>query len=155
MSNIDYKYKYVKYKSKYIENQYSNQYQSGGAKSKPSIELLLEKFYEHIIQIKLLHFQTETFGSHKALDTYLIKFDVNFDRFMEVAQSDHKVKNKTMDINIKMTSDKDVSKVLSKFNEDILKNAMEELYSDNPDLLAIRDEMLADSEQLKYLLRFK
>ena len=151
MSDIDYKYKYAKYKSKYIKNTV----QSGGAKNKPSIEYLLEKFYEHIIQIKLLHFQTDNFGAHKALDGYLIKFDVNFDRFMEVAQGDKKVKNKKMNLNITMMSDKNASKVLSKFNKDILQDMMEELYSDCPDLLAIRDEMLADSEQLKYLLTFK
>lgn len=153
MSNMDYIYKYTKYKSKYIKNQSTNQ--SGGANNKPSIEYLLEKFYEHIIQIKLLHFQTDRFGSHKALDAYLIKFDTNFDRFMEVAQADHKVKNKKMNLNITMMTDNDVSNVLSKFNKEILQNMMEELYSDYPDLLAIRDEMLADSDQLKYLLKFK
>ena len=155
MSDIDYKHKYAKYKLKYIENHLYNNQSGGEKKSKPSIEYLLEKFFEHKIQIKLLHFQTDNYGAHKALDDYLNKFDVNFDRFMEVAQGEQKVKNKKMNLNINMMTDKDVLKILSKFNKDILQDMMEDMYSDYPDLLAIRDELLADSEQLKYLLTFK
>ena len=38
--------------------------------------------------LKVLHFQTNNYGVHKTVDTFLTTYDALFDRFWETAQSD-------------------------------------------------------------------
>jgi hypothetical protein len=115
---------------------------------------LLKAFFIHKIGIKMLHFQTKYFGTHKALDEYLVKFDANFDRFMEVSQGINGIINiKSIDLKVKTLTDKNAQSKLSDFGE--LLQEMSATHEKHPDLLAIRDEMLADVNQLKYLLLFK
>ena len=102
----------------------------------------------------MLHFQTTYYGTHKALDDYLTKFDINFDRFMEVAQHTNKVGSSNIRLDIKLRTDSDIDSYLSSFLSDIIENKINEYTTDNG-LLAIRDEMVADINQLRYLLRFK
>lgn len=115
---------------------------------------LLKTFFLHQTTIKMLHFQTSTYGSHKALDEYLEKFDGNFDRYMEVSQGIFgKTDLKKLEIKVKTQTDKSIDSNLSDFSE--LLTDLSNAYEDHPDLLAIRDEMLADVNQLRYLLTFK
>ena len=111
---------------------------------------LLKTFFLHKITLKMLHFQTKYFGVHKAIDAYLLKFDLNFDRFMEVSQGIYGSTDlKKFELNIKVLNDSSVQKNLKQF-VGVLNDI-----SQHHDLLAIRDEMLADANQLKYLLEFK
>jgi len=115
---------------------------------------LLEVFFAHQIKLKMYHFQTKNYGAHKASDKYLEKFDANFDRFMEVAQGLYsKVTNTNLNFNIKMVTDSTINQEIENF-ANVLNNDVS-FYKQNSDLLAIRDEMLADVNQLKYLLTFE
>ena len=113
---------------------------------------LLQIFYHHQIVLKTFHFQTTSYAAHKASDAYLEKFATNMDRFMEVAQGVYgRVTLKEIDMKVQVGKDiscnvKDMVKVLSVGSG---------FYQNNTDLLAIRDEMLADANQLLYLLTFE
>lgn len=117
------------------------------------LEKLLEYFFKHYIRIKMYHFQTGNYGAHKATDQYLITYLVNFDRFMEVAQKQYKVSQRDIKLDIDLMTDQDYLGHLDTFSEllEVLKNALEY----DPDLSNITDEMLANVNQLKYLLTFK
>ena len=115
---------------------------------------LLKAFFLHQTTMKMLHFQTKFYGAHKAIDEYLEKFDGNFDRYMEVSQGIFGTTDlKKLDINIKVLNDKSVDSNLKDFGS--LLEGLSKPLDKHPDLLAIRDEMLADSNQLRYLLTFK
>jgi len=115
-------------------------------------ETLIKLFFDHQIQIKMLHFQTKYYGSHKSLDAYLEKFLNNFDKYMEVSQGLYgRLKAGSMDFKVNMMDDQTVMKRLN----DFLHALAESRKQMPPDLSAIVDEMLADTNQLKYLLTFK
>lgn len=115
---------------------------------------LLKAFFIHKTAIKMLHFQTKSYGAHKALDGYLEKFDANFDRFMEVSQGIFGDTDlKSIDIKVKTMTDSNVQSKLSDFAQ--MLQELSKSHDEHPDLLAIRDEMLSDVNQLKYLLTFK
>lgn len=110
-------------------------------------------FFHHQWQMKMYHFETKFYGAHKASDKYLAKFLANFDRFMEAYQGIYGTIN---------VSDSDIK--LKYYNDDRIMehvqimrgvfNAMDRHFGNNKDLLAIRDEMLADLNQFVYLLQF-
>lgn len=115
---------------------------------------LLVHFLNHQLRIKMLHFQTNYYGAHTALDVYLTTFLLNFDRFMEVAQGLIGTVNvSTLKFDVLLLNDSTVASELSKFAELLL--ALTGAIENNADLLAIRDEMLAEVNKLQYLLRFK
>jgi len=110
-------------------------------------------FFQHQIQIKMYHFQTTSYGGHKAVDSYLEKFSDNFDRFMEAAQG---IFGRLTLSNVNLTAcvwnDDNISKNLDGFIG--ILDSMTGVLSEFTDLLTVRDEMLADVNQLKYLLTF-
>lgn len=110
-------------------------------------------FFQHQIQIKMYHFQTTSYGGHKAVDSYLEKFNDNFDRFMEVAQGVYgRLTVSNVNLSAHVWNDDNISKNLDGFNG--ILNSLTEVLSEHTDLLTVRDEMLADVNQLKYLLSF-
>ena len=116
------------------------------------IEKLVEHFFEHQTLLKMYHFQTKLYGAHKAVDAYLILFAQNMDRFMEAAQGEFgRLKNGKINISLTTVTEKTVDKELKKFISILDKKIPHSC----PDLLAIRDEMVADVQQLRYLLTFK
>ena len=117
------------------------------------LEELLEHFFKHYIRIKMYHFQTHNYGTHKATDKYLITFLANFDRFMEVAQKNYRVSQREIKLNVNLITDLNYRDHLETFS--VLLEALKSSLTYDSDLLNIADEMLADVNQLKYLLSFK
>ena len=122
--------------------------------NKELVEQLMQFFFKHEIKMKMYHFQTKHYGAHKASDTYLGQFLLDVDRFMEVAQGAFgKIETKKMKLEVVMESDESMDRHLEKyvkFLKDLGKNL-----KDHPELLNIRDEMVSNAEQLRYLLTFK
>ena len=119
-------------------------------------EKLLLCFYEHLLKIKTFHFQTTNYGAHKASDEYIVKFLANMDRFMEVSQgigNRGKITNSEISINFTILNDQSITGEIDKFVE--LMNTDSSFFTADKDLAAIRDEMVADANQFKYLLTFK
>ena len=119
-------------------------------------DVILTEMFSHYITLKMYHFQTKLYGAHKASDAYVGGFLINFDKFMEVSQGTFKtVSSKTLDIKAGMVTDVTVFAYLDTFIDFL--NQFEKLLGKGQysDLYNIRDEMKADANQLKYLLRFE
>jgi len=119
-------------------------------------EVILTEMFSHYITLKMYHFQTKLYGAHKTSDAYLSDFLGNFDKFMEVSQGTFKtVSSKTLDIKAGMITDVTIFAYLDNFIDFL--NQFETLLGKGKysDLYNIRDEMKANANQLKYLLRFE
>jgi len=117
-------------------------------------------FLEVLLMIKLFHWKTHSFASHKASDELYGKFNENMDRFIEVLLgkttsrinlTQHKYLplydfNNVDGVKIKMNEFKSY---LVNLDNNIFMNKMS-----NADLFTIRDEILADINQFLYLLTF-
>ena len=111
------------------------------------------EFTKHQIMMKLFHFQTKAYGGHKTSDSYLSKFLENMDKFMEVAQGIYgRVDLKHFDICGNVISDSSITHCLTSFGK-YLESMTDRIKC--TDLLNIRDEMLGEVNQFKYLLTFK
>lgn len=112
---------------------------------------VVNAFFQHQLTMKMYHFQTNNYGAHKAADKYLVKYAANFDRFMEVWQgANGRLANNNIQVKFNTVNDDTVTIHLNNM-VDFLIN-MNDL---TVDLSTIRDEMVADIQQLKYLLTFK
>jgi len=118
------------------------------------IEGLLPFFFRHQLLLKLFHFQTKSYGAHKASDAYLSGFLANMDKFMEVAQGEFgTVTNPGIYIDAQALTDDTIVSELDAFVR--IMHKLDPIVLPHPGLQAIRDELIADASQLKYLLTFK
>lgn len=118
------------------------------------LELALLAFFKHQLQLKMYHFQTKSYGAHKASDAYLETFADKLDKFMEVAQGPFgRLNMQAITLNFSVVNDNTIQQELDDFIK--LLKEWNETYLSYPELLNIRDEMVADAEQLKYLLTFE
>lgn len=118
-------------------------------------------FLEVLIMIKLFHWKTYTYATHKATDDLYDKLNEHMDKFTEV------LLGKT-GLRIELTKQKSIrlidlnspEQLKSKINEyksylvSLTNNKAMQIMT-NTDLLNIRDEILGDMNQFLYLLTFK
>lgn len=108
----------------------------------------------HQVAIKLYHFQTKRYGSHKASDSYLDKYMDLLDKFLEVAQGIHgRITIEKYDITGETKNDENIFQHLDKYS-DYLENDINDILANNTDLINIRDEIVGEINQLSYLLTF-
>jgi len=118
-------------------------------------------FLEMLMMVKLFHWKTHSYATHKATDELYSKLNENIDRFIEVllGKTNSRVYiTKTRSLPLHDFNNIDVFKAkiegfksyLVDLNEQPFINKMS-----NADLLTIRDEILADLNQFLYLLTFK
>lgn len=118
-------------------------------------------FFEMLLLIKLYHWKTYSYATHKATDDLYSKFNEHMDKFIEVLLG--KTGMRIDLINKKQISLYDLnnqSQLINKVNS--FKSYLVNLTNNkaikqmsNTDLLNIRDEMLGDMNQFLYLLSFK
>lgn len=114
---------------------------------------LILVFFKHQFILKMYHFQTESYGAHKASDSYLDTFLDNLDKFFEIAQGIYgKLTLKKVHFNFNTLNDSNINNELNSFI-DFLERMKKNI--NNSDLLNIIDEMLGNVNQFKYLLTFK
>ena len=118
-----------------------------------NLDNLLQSLFKHQLRIKMFHFQTKKYGAHKASDDYLSKFSGNLDKIMEVAQG-HFGRLTTTNINVSFTTIND-NNIVSELDSfiDVMKS-LDAPLNNYTDLLNIRDEIIGDAAQFKYLLTF-
>jgi hypothetical protein len=118
-------------------------------------------FLEMIMMIKLFHWNTHSYATHKATDILHEKLNSHVDRFMEVlfGKTGKRINltNKKKILLFDLTNN---AELINKIN--LFKDYLVNLNSNkalnilgNYDLLTIRDEILADLNQFLYLLSFK
>lgn len=117
-------------------------------------------FFNMREQIKLYHWQTMAYSRHVATDMVLEKLDKNIDRFVEVYIGKYgrpRLANGTNTVKLINMSDQ----TARRFVESCIKYLVEDLLIDSAkrpadsDLTTIRDEMLADLNQLLYLFTLR
>jgi len=119
------------------------------------------QFFEMLLLIKLYHWKTHSYATHKATDDLYSKFNEHMDKFIEVLLGKSGMRIDLMnkrqislyDLN---NQDELVSKVNSfkGYLVDLTNNKAMKVMT-NTDLLNIRDEILGDMNQFLYLLSFK
>ena len=120
--------------------------------SNKELEQILHRFFEHQILLKMFHFQTKSYGGHKAADVYMATFLINFDKFMEVAQGlVGRITLKNIDLKLKTLDDNTITRELTYFSDFLLTLPIKS----RSELGNIRDDMAGQAEQLIYLLTFK
>ncbi len=106
-------------------------------------------------QIKLYHWQTRVYARHKATDEVLEKLDEHIDQFVEVYIGKYgrpKMTGTSATIKVNNLSEKSIIGFIKKCIQMLLGDCMKGLKEDkDTDLFNIRDEMLADLNQLLYL----
>jgi DNA-binding ferritin-like protein len=120
-----------------------------------SLNKLTINLLNYQVVLKLYHFQTELYGSHKTIDSYLDKYAQTMDKFLEIAQGIYgKITIKKYKFNGSSHTDENIIKQLDGMIY-LLRTKINNILGTYTDLINVRDELVGDIEQLKYLLRFK
>jgi hypothetical protein len=120
------------------------------SRSSGKMQSLLKKCFKHQLEIKLLHFQTESYAAHKSLDVYLAAYLLKLDQLFEILQGQqHKLDITKLNLEIVAPTDRTIGKVLKNFAAMLESEPLEGQAHE----LAV--EMAGDAEQLIYLLSFK
>jgi DNA-binding ferritin-like protein len=118
-------------------------------------------FLKMLLMIKLYHWKTYSYPTHKATDELYDKLNENMDHFIEVllgksGQRIDLIKQKSIPL-IDLSSPEGLKKEIQSFKGYLVNlnnnKAMKQMT--NTDLLNIRDEILGDLNQFLYLLTFK
>ena len=120
-----------------------------------SLNRLCMNLLNHQIVMKLYHFQTELYGAHKASDAYISKYADTLDKFLEVAQGIYgKITLKKYSLSGTAHNDENIIKHINGMIT-YWRTKIDDVLAEYTDLINIRDELVADAEQLKYLLSFR
>ena len=119
-------------------------------------------FLEILMMVKLFHWKTHSYATHKATDALYSSLNDNIDSFIEVllGKTGSRIdlmSNKTISLydldsqeKFKAKIDSFKSYLVNLNNNKVLTTTMS-----NPDLFNIRDEILANLNKFLYLLTFK
>ena len=118
-------------------------------------------FLEMLMMIKLFHWKTTSYATHKATDDLYTKLNANIDSFIEIllGKSGSRIElmnNKTIRL-ADLNSTETLKREIDRFNNYLVSlndNAAMKRVTNN-DLFNIRDTILGDMNQFLYLLTFK
>lgn len=119
------------------------------------------KFLELLMMIKLFHWKTLSYATHKATDELYSKLNDDIDKFIEVLLGKTGIRTNLLKKHtISLVDLSTTEQMVKKIN--IYKSYLVGLTNNffmrsmtNTDLLNIRDEILGDLNQFLYLLTFK
>jgi DNA-binding ferritin-like protein len=118
-------------------------------------------FLEMLLMVKLFHWKTTSYATHKATDDLYTKLNANIDSFTEVllGKSGFRIdlmSNKTIRL-VDLSSAESLKREIEAFKGYLISlndnPAMKKMF--NADLYNIRDTILGDMNQFLYLLTFK
>ena len=118
-------------------------------------------FFEMLLMIKLYHWKTHSYATHKATDKLYAKLNEDMDSFIEILLGKTSVRiDLTGKKNIRLidlTSPEALKREIEGFKGYLVSlNSNKALKTmSNTDLLNIRDTILGDMNQFLYLLTFK
>jgi hypothetical protein len=118
-------------------------------------------FLEMLMMIKLFHWKTHSFATHKATDELYESLNENIDKFIEVLLGKTETRidlmgHKTISL-IDLNSQEQLKSRIEYFKSYLVGLTNNKTISSmtNTDLLNIRDEILGNLNQFLYLLTFK
>lgn len=103
-------------------------------------------------QIKLYHWQTKSFSEHESTDELVKSLDTNIDKFVEVYMGSYGRPYVKETLPVKNLTVSGIRVFIKKSGEWLADKLPNMLKKTDTDLLNIRDEILADLNQIKYLL---
>lgn len=103
-------------------------------------------FLEFLNVVKMYHWNTRSYAEHKATDELYGELGKNIDHFVEIMLGDKRLPTMKTKIVIVNTNREVFLGKVNKFKMFLLKIKMD------PDLMNIRDELLANVDQFIYLL---
>jgi hypothetical protein len=109
-------------------------------------------------QIKLYHWQTKLYSRHKATDEVVDALDKSIDKYVEVYMGKYgrmKLNTTTSSFYLKNLSESSIVNFIKKCIVYLNNDLVIKLKDTDTDLLNIRDEMLAELNQLLYLFTLK
>lgn len=119
---------------------------------------ITSKFFEMLFLVKLFHWKTTSYATHKATDELYTKLNEHMDKFMELLLGKYPGR---MNFSHKGVRAQDLNSNESLKNQiEDFKKYMESLTGklrtkEDSDLLNLRDEVLGDLNQFLYLLTLK
>ena len=118
-------------------------------------------FLEMLLMVKLFHWKTTSYATHKATDELYIKLNANIDSFIEIllGKSGSRIdlmSNKNIKL-VDLTSQESLKREIEAFKGYLvgLDNNKAMRSMSNTDLYNIRDTILGDMNQFLYLLTFQ
>ena len=114
---------------------------------------IIQHFIELLNVIKLYHWKTKSFPEHKNTDELYSSLNENIDTFVEVMLGITSTRPQQSIYRINaynFSSKEELKKYLGKVKRDLTQIGFKE-----PDLLNIRDEIMADIHKFEYLLTFQ
>jgi Family of unknown function (DUF5856) len=114
-----------------------------------------DKLIQFQQQARMLHWQTKSYARHKAYGEYYDGLSDLIDSFVEVHMGKYGRVKTSGSIEVKNLEDVSVSNFISEIKDYLLGLSGEYDADKDSDLLNIRDEMLALTNKLKYLLTLK
>jgi len=122
--------------------------------SKNYLHKIVPKFYSFRQQLHIYHLQTNNYARHKASDELLDTLTGFIDKFIEIYSGKYGKVNFKEDISIRLgnLSDDDATNFLDNMIEYYIEKLPKYLNSKyDSDLLNLRDEIVASTNQTKYL----
>lgn len=120
------------------------------------------KFLAMLNTIKLYHWKTYSYATHKATDELYASLGSNIDKFVEVllGKAQNRIKLRTNNIPVKdMNNPQDFKREIETYKSYLVNLSNNKALGaggmTNTDLLNIRDEILGDLNQFLYLFTFK
>ena len=151
----------VKTYRKRSNNTYSRKNRNTGSNMSAFQKQITVVFLEMLMMVKLFHWKTHSYATHKATDQLYDSLNDNVDKFIEVllgkTGSRIDLMGKKSILLIDLNSQESLkSKIVSLKNYLVgLDNNKALSTMSNSDLFNIRDEILADLNKFLYLLTFK
>jgi len=111
-------------------------------------------FFNMREQIKLYHWQTKVYSRHKATDEVIESLDKSIDQYVEVYMGKYgrmKMSTETGTVRIRNLTEKSIIGFIKNCINYLNNELVKKLKENDTDLVNIRDEMLAELNQLLYL----
>jgi len=149
---------YRKRKSGTTRKNFSSNFSSTMKKFEQEVTIA---FLEMLLMVKLFHWKTNSYATHKATDDLYTKLNANIDSFIEIllGKNGNRIdlmSNKTIKL-IDLKSIESLRREVENFKGYLVSlndnKAMKQML--NTDLYNIRDDILGDMNQFLYLLTFK
>ena len=102
-------------------------------------------------QVKLYHWQTKSFAEHKATDDLVVKLDASIDMFVETYMGRYGRPRLGQTYPVKNLTVSGIRAFIARSDEWLTHKLPRMVKKTDTDLLNIRDEILADLNQIKYL----
>ena len=119
---------------------------------------LVGVFLEMLNMVKLYHWKTQSFAQHKATDELYASLNQNVDRFIEVLLGKDTKRIQMMEKKIDLIDPANVTEFKTRiyeYREFLTDMNLHFSEKTDMDLLAIRDDLLADINQFLYLMTFR